>query len=68
MSSFVFILPGMHIVVVLISLNVNVLLRRCICLVVGMKHLRVSPEFCWGLTLLLERTYLDDVEGDIVEL
>jgi len=24
----------------------------------GMKHLNLSPEFCWGLTLLLERTYV----------
>ena len=24
-----------------------------------MKQLCLSPEFCWGLTLFLERTYLD---------
>ena len=29
----------------------------------GMKHISLSPEFCWGLTLMLERTYVfDDME------
>jgi len=25
----------------------------------GMKQVCLSPEFCYGLTLFLERTYLD---------
>ena len=26
----------------------------------GMKHISLSPEFCWGLTLMLERTYIGE--------
>ena len=26
----------------------------------SMKHLSLSPEFCYGLTLFLERTYIVD--------
>jgi len=30
-----------------------------------MKQVCLSPEFCWGMTLFLERTYLDEFGDEL---